>query len=212
MRMRKKKHTEERMEQCRAVWIKDAVYLAGTWCEIFSNNHPLHVEIGCGKGGFIVQMAKRNPDINFVAIECVPDCLVMAMEKAVSAGINNLRFLLGDAGEFLNYFAKEEINTIYLNFSDPWHKARHYKRRLTYRGYLDLYKTVLQPGGEIRQKTDNLPLFEFSITELETAGFMIKKIISDLHSSDIKDNIMTEYEKNFAAKGLPIYYLEAVTE
>lgn len=209
MRMRKKKNLNKRMERCSGLLIKDEAGTAGKWKKIFKNDNPLHVEIGCGKGKFISKLAKNNPDINYVAMEKVEECLVMAMEKALEGKLKNLYFLSEDAKDFLKFFKENEIDRIYLNFSDPWRKSKHYKRRLTYRAFLDLYRKALKEHGEIRQKTDNRLLFEFSIDEFEVSDFLIKRIECDLHNSDIHDNIMTEYEENFCAKGLPIYYLEA---
>jgi len=210
MRIRKKKNAAPRMERCARVWIKEPLAYRGRWNGLFKNEGPLHLEIGCGKGGFITELAKREPGTNFVAVEKVRDCLVMAMEKAVDAGLENVYFVLGDAGNLNDMFADGECSRIYLNFSDPWVKARHYKRRLTYRDFLEKYRRVLAGGGEIRFKTDNRALFDFSLEELAFCRYELKFVTYDLHGSGFEGNIMTEYERNFSEKGFNICMLTAV--
>mgnify|MGYP000996456536 FL=1 len=207
--MRKKKNGAARLEECGQLLVKKPEALKGIWKETFGNENPVHIEIGCGKGGFITRLAKENPDISYVAIEKLIDVLVLAAEKAKKEGLENVRFILGDASLLESMFAEGEIERIYINFCDPWHKKRHEKRRLTYRTYLELYKKLLKNNGWIYFKTDNKKLFEYSLNSFCENGFMLKNITLDLHNSEIKGNIMTEYEKLFSEKGNPIYRAEA---
>ena len=209
MRMRKKKHCNERLENCSELWIKEPEELKGKWGEIFQNTNPIHIEIGCGKGQFICTMAQNNPDINYIAIDVVPDVLVLALEKATAFGISNVRFIIADAAKLCDYFEYDEIKQIYLNFSDPWKKSRQAKRRLTHKNFLDVYKKLLKNGNMICFKTDNKPLFEFSLNSFAEENFKLSNITFDLHNSKFEGNVMTEYETRFADAGMPIYRLEA---
>lgn len=209
MRMRKKKNCSARMEQCADIWIKEPEKLKGRWAECFGNDNNIHIEIGCGKGDFVVGMAKLNPDINFIAIEKVEDVIVMAMEKAKAAGITNVLFTDMDAEKIEDIFERGEIRRIYLNFSDPWKKKKQAKRRLTHKRFLDRYKTVLLQGDYICFKTDNKALFDFSLNSFAEENFKMSNISLDLHNSDFEGNVMTEYEKRFSGMGMPIYRLEA---
>lgn len=209
MRMRKKKHCGERLENCSVLWIKEPETIKGQWSGIFENSNPIHVEIGCGKGQFICTMAKNNPDINFIAIDVIPDVLVLALEKAVAMNLTNVRFIIADAALLCNYFEFDEIQRIYLNFSDPWKKSRQAKRRLTHKNFLDVYKQLLRQGNLICFKTDNKPLFEFSLNSFAQENFKLQNITFDLHNSKFEGNVMTEYETRFAEAGMPIYRLEA---
>ena len=209
MRVRKKKHCRERMENCADIWVKEPYSLKGKWREVFNNDNPIHIEIGCGKGGFITGMAKMYPNINFVAIEVVEDVIVMAMEKAKEAGITNVLFADIDANTLEDVFSKGEIERIYLNFSDPWKKNKQAKRRLTHKNFLDHYKAVLELGDFIWFKTDNRQLFEFSLNSFAQEDFKMHNITLDLHNSSFEGNVMTEYEKRFVDLGQPIYRLEA---
>lgn len=210
MRVRKKKYIKERLLMCGEIVIDNAVNLAGKWREIFNNDKRLVLEIGCGKGGFITKTALKNADINFVAIEKIDDILVMAAERAKSLFILNIRFAVFDASNLDKLFCENEVSLIYINFCDPWLEGKKRKRRLTHSNYLEIYKKILTPKGEIHLKTDNKRLFDFSIFELQKSGFVLKNVSYDLHNSDYKDNIMTEYEEKFAEQGLNIYRLEAV--
>ena len=209
MRMRKKKNCGARMEKCSSLWIKTPEECKGRWNEIFNNPHPIHLEIGCGKGDFVTGMAALHPDINFVAIEKVEDVLVMAMEKAVEAGVNNVAFISADAENIENVFEKGEVTRIYLNFSDPWKKSKQAKRRLTHKNFLDRYKNILNNGDYIWFKTDNRDLFAFSLNSFAAENFKMQNITFDLHNSKFEGNVMTEYEKRFTDLGMPIYRLEA---
>lgn len=210
MRMRKKKNCASRMEKCSDIWVKDPFGYKGKWHELFGNDNPIHIEIGCGKGNFITQMAKKYPDINFIAIEKVEDVIVMAMEKAMAAELKNVLFTDMDAQRIEDVFELGEIRRIYLNFSDPWKKNKQAKRRLTHKNFLDRYKKVLREGDYIWFKTDNRKLFEFSLNSFCAENFKLENITLDLHNSDFKDNVVTEYEQRFIDEGAPIYRLEAV--
>ncbi len=209
MRMRKKKNCAARIERCGDIRITDPENHKGKWNEVFGNDNPIHVEIGCGKGSFIVGMAKMYPDVNFIAIEKVEDVIVMAMEKAIANEIENVRFMDLDAERIEEFFEKGEIKRIYLNFSDPWKKGKQAKRRLTHKNFLDRYKKVLNSGDYIWFKTDNQKLFEFSLNSFCAEGFKLRNITLDLHNSGFEGNVITEYEQRFMDLGQPIYRLEA---
>lgn len=199
--MRKKKHGEERIAAC-------SEYLIDKY-ENFGYSRIM-VEIGCGKGGFINETAEKNPKIGFIGIERIADAALFGLERAKAEERKNLRFIVGNAAAVDELFPPRSVERIYLNFSDPWPKAGHYKRRLTYRGFLERYKKILSGGGEIFLKTDNTQLFDFSLSELSECGFVCDKITRDLHSSEYAaDNIMTEYERAFSEKGMKINRLEA---
>lgn len=222
MRMRRKKNLEERLSACgdeiiyfrsedrnfsTAVLQKDYIDLK----ELFGNDNPVYLEIGCGKGGFAIEHARRYPNINLLALEKVSNVVVEGAEKAISAGVTkNLRFIGGGAEYLTKFIAPETISRIYLNFSCPYPKNQYANNRLTNARFLDLYKQVLKKDAEIHQKTDNMHFFEYSIEQLTQNGFAIKNLSLDLHKSDFEGNIMTEYEKRFTDLGMPIYRLEAV--
>ena len=177
----------------------------GCWRQVFGNKNPIYIEIGMGKGRFILDMAKKYPDINFVGIERYSSVLLRAVEK-------NVRFVCMDARNVADVFAPGEIETIYLNFSDPWPKARHAKRRLTSKEFLERYEKILPEGGTIEFKTDNTELFNFSLEQIKEAGWTLQRFTYDLHHHEElnKDNVMTEYEEKFSQKGNPINMLIAV--
>ena len=208
MRMRKKKNLDVRLARCAPVMVDDPRAWRGRWNELFGNDHPIRLEIGCGKGRFILETARRNPDVNFVAIEREEGALIMATEKAMDAALPNLRFLSFDAAALGEIFAPGEVSLIYLNFSDPWPPNRQRKRRLTWRAFLAVYDQILSDDGAIFFKTDNQRLFEWSLGELCQNGWLLQNISLDLHNSDY-DNIMTEYEEKFSQQGYRIYRLEA---
>ena len=209
MRMRKKKNCAARIERCGDIRITDPEAHKGKWSEVFGNDNPIHVEIGCGKGSFVVGMAKMYPDVNFIAIEKVEDVIVMAMEKAIENEVTNVLFMDLDAERIEDFFEKGEIERIYLNFSDPWKKSKQAKRRLTHKNFLDRYKKVLNEGSYIWFKTDNRKLFEFSLNSFCAEGFKLQNITLDLHDSGFEGNVITEYEQRFIDLGQPIYRLEA---
>lgn len=207
MRIRKKKNCAARMEACGTVWIKNPEENKGKWSDVFGNDNPIYLEIGCGKGRFISEMAKMHPDVNFIAMDLFEDVVVMAMEK--STEIPNVRFFVGNAANLYDYFEYGEIKRIYLNFSDPWKKRKQAKRRLTHKNFLDVYKKVLKNGDLICFKTDNKDLFEFSLNSFAEENYKLSNITFDLHNSGFEGNVMTEYEAKFSGMGMPIYRLEA---
>ena len=177
--------------------------------EIFGRHAPLVMEIGCGKGQFVCEYAKRNPDKNIIAVECVPTVLVEACEKVKEEKIENIRFLEMKA-EYLPLFMEDNsVCEIYLNFSTPYPKSRHESHRLTSKLFLDIYKNLLCDDGFIAQKTDSQCFFEYSLESFSQNGFVLSEISLDLHKSDFEDNIVTEYEERFVNQGLPIYRLVA---
>lgn len=209
MRARKKPNLGPRLAACDALLLHDME--KGRAGEAFLHpSAPLHLEIGCGKGGFICETASRNPDINFLAMEREANVLVSALELARERELPNLRFIRGDADELLEaLFAPASLACIYINFCDPWHKNRHAKRRLTHRVRLEAYRKLLAPEGELRFKTDNLKLYNFSLEEFAEA-FPPYFTTCDLHASEYAgENIMTEYERRFSGLGQPIYSIRA---
>lgn len=210
MRIKKKKHGAERLEACGNIVIKSLREEGSTSRELFGNDNPLRIEIGCGKGDFIVGTAAKEPDVNFLAIEKVSDVLMLAAEKVKKSELSNIRVCCVDAKELAEIFAEGSIDRIYLNFSDPWPKSRHEKRRLTYRSFLAIYEKILKKDGAIFFKTDNRGLFDFSLEEFKEYGMSLDKLTFDLHNSEyMKGNVMTEYEKRFSGMGVPINRVEA---
>ena len=219
MRMRKKKYLEERLAKCNNIirlLSDDCNFLTAIekkeyidTKELFGNDNPVVLEIGCGKGGFACELAKRNPDINILALEKCSNVLVMAAEAAMKDNLENLRFLHGGAEYLEKYIKPESIERIYLNFSCPYPKKRYANHRLTNERFLKSYKVILKKGAEIHQKTDNMHFFEYSIEQLTGSGFSLKNISLDLHNSEFEGNIETEYEHRFSSMGMPIYRLEA---
>lgn len=210
MRMRRKKHLKERMALCSDIILTDIKALDGNIKGIFENNNPLQMEIGCGKGGFILETARRNPDINYLAVEKNSNVLILAAEKIKKAGLSNVKFLRGDANLLREIETETKCDVIYINFCDPWHKNSYRRRRLTHEQHLKLWEKLLVPQGEIHFKTDNKNLFEFSLNSFSDYDMKLKNITFDLHNSDFKGNIMTEYETLFAEQGQPIYRCEAI--
>lgn len=220
MRMRHKKNLWERLEKCDGLFFNihtnDRNFLTSIeekeyfdYKKIFGNDNPVHMEIGCGKGQFIAELARRNPDINYIAVEKTPDVIVLACEKVKALGLKNVFFIKGSAEYLPKYIPNGTIERLYLNFSCPFPKAKYAKHRLTHESFLRLYKQMLSPKAEIHQKTDNMHFFEFSIEQFSSCGFALKNISLDLHNSDFEGNIVTEYEKRFSDLGQPIYRLEA---
>ncbi len=208
MRMRKKKHGSERIAACAHLLIAEPEKMRENPNIFFPEARPLTLEIGCGKGGFAVGTAAAEPQYNLIALERISDVVVNALEQAVAAEDtrpDNLRFLIGNAQDLGGWLPPHCLARIYLNFSDPWPKKGYAKRRLTYRGFLELYATLLAPGGEIRFKTDNVGLFDFTLEEAEACGWGISRLTRDLHHSKYAEgNVMTEYERNFSSQGMPI--------
>lgn len=178
----------------------------GIWKDIFGNDHPIHIEIGMGKGKFIHTMAKAHPEINYVGIEKYSSVLLRAIQKMEQEELANLKFLRMDAEDIQTVFGQGEVDLIYLNFSDPWPKDRHARRRLPSREFLKRYDAILKKEGRLEFKTDNRELFDFAVRELEPAGWKAEAITYDLHGDEtlMQGNVMTEYEEKFSALGNPI--------
>lgn len=210
MRARKRKNTPERILACSDIYIGNPKENKDAFLEYFKGEIPVHLEIGCGKGDFVVGMAKKHPEVKFLAIEKVPDVAVIAMEKVYREGLQNVRFVCMDAFDLPEVTAPYKFDRIYLNFSDPWPKKRHARRRLTSEVYLDIYKKILSNKGEIHFKTDNADLFAYSLESFAENGYITKNTTDDLHNSVwAEGNVVTEYEANFSAKGFTIHRTEA---
>lgn len=191
------------MEKCAGVHILNPESLYAKWLNAYPDYRQLHVELGCGKGRFTAGTAKTMPDTLLVAIERVADAMIIAMERVVSEEIENIRFLSRDAINLPIIFAPGEVARIYINFCDPWPSKRHAKRRLTADGFLKMYKEILRPGGEIHFKTDNLPLFEYSLEQFLDNGFELSEVTRNLHENG-PVGIMTDYEEKFHSQGVCI--------
>lgn len=207
MRMRKRNNLEPRMEAASAVWIRDPEARRGSWRSLMPNAEALHLEIGCGKGKFTVEMAALHPQVLFLAVERVKEAMILAMEKAIAMELKNVYFLSVDAAELEQLFAPGEVDRIYLNFCDPWPRSKNAKRRLTYHTFLEKYRAVLRQDGEIHFKTDNAALFAWSLEEFAQYGYPVKNVTDDLHKDGIT-GIMTGYEEKFHALGTPIHRCE----
>ena len=184
--------------------VTNLLAMKGRWRELKSDAREIWVELGCGKGRFTAETAAANPDVLLIAIEKIADAQVVAMERAVNAGLTNVFFVVGDAAALPEYFAGDEVDRIFVNFCDPWPSKRHAKRRLTHRSFLTTYRKVLKMGGQIHFKTDNAPLFAFSVEEFPAAGYALSEVTDDLHAGGIK-GVMTDYEAKFHAEGIPIH-------
>ncbi|MFL9649601.1 MULTISPECIES: tRNA (guanosine(46)-N7)-methyltransferase TrmB [Exiguobacterium] len=209
MRLRHKPWAKEYMEAQEHVFITHPETLKGNWTSEFKNDNPLFIEVGSGKGQFILGMAQQFPDVNFIAIELFESVAVSIVQKLVETPMPNVRVLTVDAKQLVDYFEAGEVDRVYLNFSDPWPKTRHAKRRLTYKTFLATYEAVLPRGGEIHFKTDNRGLFEYSLESMSQYGMYFTDISLDLHANEPADNVRTEYEERFSAMGQPIYRMEA---
>lgn len=212
MRLRNVRGAKEAIDE-NAYVIKEPAKYKGKWKELFGNDNPVHIEVGMGKGKFVTTLAQQNPDINYIGIEKFSSVLIRALEKQNELQLPNLYFLREDATELPEFFEKAEVDRIYLNFSDPWPKDRHAKRRLTSKEFFARYDQILAADGEVQFKTDNRMLFDFSLEQVEEAGWKLTLTTFDLHHSEyVEGNIMTEYEERFSAKGNPICKLVAVRE
>ena len=207
MRLKNVKGADKVIEASKYIVLKPEDY-KGKWKEVFNNSNPIHIEIGMGKGDFIIGMAKAHPDINFIGIEMYDSVIVKAVNKLEEENISNLKLIRMDARLIEDLFDKE-IDLIYLNFSDPWPKNRNAKRRLTHERFLNRYENIFKGKKTIFMKTDNIDLFSFSIESLSEYGYKLKNVSLDLHNSDFEGNVMTEYEKKFSSKGVRINRLEA---
>ena len=209
MRMRKMKNLEPRMERCAALRIQAPEEKKGHWRELKPEYTQLWVELGCGKAKFTAETAQANPDVLLIAVERCREAMVVAMEKARDMGLTNVYYIDMDVAEIENIFAPGEIDRLFINFPDPWPRKKNAKRRLTHRGFLDKYCRVVKEGGEFHFKTDNAPLFAFSLEEFAACGLETKNVTDDLHR-DGPVGIMTGYEEKFYALGTPIHRCEVV--
>ena len=209
LRMRKRSNLGPRMEKCAEYLIDDPAALRGKWLESFPGYDRLYLELGCGKGRFTADTAELMPDTLYIAMEKVPDAMILAMERVRERGIKNVRFIDGDAIKLAEMFAPGEAARIYINFCDPWPKSRDAKHRLTFPGFLRLYADVLPLGGEIHFKTDNTPLFSWSLEQFENEGWALSEKTNDLHVNG-PVGVMTDYEAKFHAQGFPINRVVAV--
>ncbi len=208
MRLRYKPWAKEKIEQYPQYVVSSPEQFKGHWGTAFEQEQPLHIEIGTGKGRFVTEMAKANPTINYLGLELQESVIVSALDRLIEAEVPNLKLLNVNASDLPQYFAKGDVSRVYLNFSDPWPKARHEKRRLTYKSFLKLYEDILPNKGEIHFKTDNQGLFEYSLRSFSEYGLLLKFVSLDLHQSDFEGNIMTEYEEKFSEKGNRIFRCE----
>ena len=211
MRMRRKPNLEKRLGKCASVLIAEPASLRGDWLKALPDYRALEVELGCGKGRFTADRAEEAPDVLLVAVERDPSALVMAMERILARGIGNVRFICGNVDMLCECFAPDEVSGIFLNFCDPWPKSRDAKLRLTAPGFLRRYASVLPAGGELRFKTDNAPLFDWSLLQLASEGWTVRDATHDLHEKGIT-GILTDYEARFLEQGMKICRLTAVRE
>ena len=209
MRMRRMKNLESRMEKCADLRIVNPAQLKGNWRSLKEDATALWVEVGCGKGKFTAETAEANPDVLLIAVERCREAMVVAMEKAQAMGLKNVFYIDMDVASIEEIFAGAEIDRLFINFPDPWPRKKNAKRRLTYRTFLDKYCRVIKEGGEIHYKTDNAPLFEFSVEEFALCGLEVKNLTRNLHENGIV-GIMTGYEEKFHSLGTPINRCEVV--
>jgi len=222
MRMRRKKHLDERLSDCAGRYINlraeavrfDAEEQPKYLCfrDLFGNDNPVELEIGCGKGGFICELAARNPDVNFLAVEKYANVLVTACEAAQEQGLDNILFLWCDAEYLPRFIPPYSVRRLYLNFSTPFPKKRQATHRLTHPHFLQMYKGLLTPDASLIQKTDGRVFFQYSLEQLSRIGYTLQSVSLDLHADGIEDNIVTEYERRFMEQGLPIYRVEATIQ
>lgn len=204
MRLRKKPHTDEKLQT-----FADFVTVGEVEPFQKDSSRKLYVELGTGKGDFITQIAERNPQINFVGLEVEATVVLAAARKVHEKNLRNVRLIVFDVSNIAELFAEHAVDRLYINFCDPWPKKRHAKRRLTYVKFLELYRKILAPDGEIFFKTDNRPLFDFSLEQFALAGMEVRDVTNDLHASEPPENIRTEYETKFSAQGVPINFCVA---
>ncbi len=211
MRVKYRKGAPEHLQANTHIVVENPAEFKGRWSERFGNNQPIHIEVGCGKGAFAVGMAALHPEINYIAIDMQLSVLSYALDRALEADLPNIQMILVNGSALTEYFAEGEVAQVYLNFSDPWPKTRHEKRRLTYKDFLTTYENILRSEGEVHFKTDNRGLFEYSLVSLTNYGMKLKQVWLDLHADEdfAPLNVMTEYEKKFSEKGQVIYRLEA---
>lgn len=209
MRLRHKPWAQDKLNEYPHFVPQKPEELLGRWQTRFAKEQPIHLEVGSGKGRFIVEMAKAHPNINYISMELQTSVVVSVLELQIEAQLPNLQIVNGDGRDLSQYFSPGELDRVYLNFSDPWPKKRHEKRRLTSPDFLRQYQAILKPHGEIHFKTDNQGLFEYSLSSMSQYGMSFKQVWLDLHASNYEGNIMTEYEEKFSSRGSRIYRLEA---
>jgi len=204
LRLRKKPHTDEKL-------LAFADFVTTGDVEPIAKNsaRELHVELGTGKGDFITKIAERNPQINFIGLEVEATCVLAAARKIREKNLPNVRLIVFDINHITEIFSPHEIDRLYINFCDPWPKKRHAKRRLTHARFLEMYRTILKPDGEIFFKTDNRELFDFSLEQFSAAGMILRDVTNNLHADEPPENIRTEYETKFSAAGVPINFCVA---
>ena len=207
MRVRKRKGAEEHLANHPQYVILEPEAAKGKWHELFGNDNPIHIEVGSGKGAFITGMAQQNPDINYIGIDIQLSVLSYALDKVLASGAENVKLLRVDGSALTNYFEDGEVDMMYLNFSDPWPKDRHARRRLPSKEFLARYDQILVPDGKVEFKTDNRGLFDFALEQREIAGWNLDGCTFDLHHDENMNegNVMTEYEEKFSSMGNPIY-------
>ncbi|WP_227936552.1 tRNA (guanosine(46)-N7)-methyltransferase TrmB [Alkalihalobacillus deserti] len=212
MRLRNIPGAKEEMNQNPDIVIGNPSQHKGNWSKLFNNDHPIHIEVGTGKGQFLIGMSMLHPEVNYIGIEKYESVLLRALERTKDSEQENVKFLNEDVGNILEFFEPGEIDRVFINFTDPWPKNRHEKRRLTHKGFLELYQQILNENGDIHLKTDNQGLFEYSLESFSGYGMSLHNISLDLHKSGIAGNVMTEYEERFSRKGMRIYRCEAQFE
>ena len=204
MRLRKKPHIDEKLQA-----FADFVTVGDVEPIVKDPSRKLCVEVGTGKGDFITQIAERNPQIDFVGMEVEATVVLAAARKVREKNLSNVRLLVCDVNRIAEIFSEHAVDRLYINFCDPWPKKRHAKRRLTHVNFLELYRKILAPDGEIFFKTDNRGLFDFSLEQFAAAGMTVRDVTNDLHADEPADNIRTEYETKFSAAGVPINFCTA---
>jgi len=207
MRLRNVRNAREIMEAHPERIILDPKAHRGAWKARFGNSNPVHLEIGMGKGQFVQGMARLHPDVNFIGMECYDSVAVRALQRVLEEPLPNLQLVRGNALDLADIFDAGEVDRLYLNFSDPWPRKAHAKRRLTHRNFLERYRAMLVSGAEIHFKTDNRGLFEFTLQHLNEYGMTFEELSLNLHAEEPEGNVRTEYEENWSAKGYPIYRL-----
>lgn len=217
MRLRKKPGTQDKLLARDTLLIKKPENYFGRWQSQFDQPNKIQLELGCGKGQFLTRLAIQHPELNFIAVECKGEVILQALKRAEQLGLRNIRFIHGNVRDLDTWFDTNEISQLYLNFSDPWPKRRHDKRRLTHRGFLKTYARLLAADGWVHFKTDNRELFEFSLNEFFDLGLKLRSLSLDLHQINQEEEAMkdfspkqitTEYEDKFSGMGMPIYYIE----
>lgn len=208
MRVRHKPWAKDKLSAYPQYVVQTPEENKGNWQNVFEQKGPIHIEVGTGKGRFISEMAKANPSINYIGIEIQESVIVTALDRLIDANVPNIRLMNSNAADLTTFFAENEVDRVYLNFSDPWPKTRHEKRRLTYKTFLSTYEKILVKNGEIHFKTDNQGLFEYSLWSFSQYNMLLKYISLDLHNSNYEGNIETEYEEKFSNKGSRIYRCE----